>query len=76
MSCVIVFLGVEAQSPTMSWEEEDTIMDRLRQLFRSRRSNIKQADNERQRRRSNRMRYFLTVFGSQHWAERVGGRRT
>ena len=60
----------------MSWEEEDTIMDRLRQLFRSRRSNIKQADNETQRRRSNRMRYFLTVFGSQHWAERVGGRRT
>ena len=60
----------------MSWEEEDTIMDRLRQLFRSRRSNIKQADNETQRRRSNRMRYFLTVFGSQHWAEGVGGRRT
>jgi len=51
-------------------------MDRLRQLFRSRRNDIKQADNETQRRRSNRMRYFLTVFGSQHWAERVGGRRT
>jgi hypothetical protein len=76
MSCVIVSLAVEAHAPPMSWEEEDTIMDRLRQLFRSRRSNIKQADNERQRRRSNRMRYFLTVFGSQHWAERVGGRRT
>jgi hypothetical protein len=76
MSCVIVFLAVEAQAPPMSWEEEDTIMDRLRQLFRSRRNNIKQADNETQRRRSNRMRYFLTVFGSQHWAERVGGRRT
>ena len=76
MSCVIVSLLVEAQAPPMSWEEEDTIMDRLRQLFRSRRSNIKQADNETQRRRSNRMRYFLTVFGSQHWAERVGGRRT
>ena len=76
MSCVIVSLVVEAQAAPMSWEEEDTIMDRLRQLFRSRRSNIKQADNETQRRRSNRMRYFLTVFGSQHWAERVGGRRT
>jgi hypothetical protein len=75
MSCVIVSLAVEAQAPPMSWEE-DTIMDRLRQLFRSRRNNIKQADNETQRRRSNRMRYFLTVFGSQHWAERVGGRRT
>ena len=76
MSCVIVSLVVEAQAAPMSWEEEDTIMDRLRELFRSRRSNIKQADNETQRRRSNRMRYFLTVFGSQHWAERVGGRRT
>jgi len=49
-------------------------MDRLRQLFRSRASSA-QADNEVQRRRSNRMRYFLTVFGSQHWAERVDGRR-
>ena len=25
--------------------------------------------------RSPEMRYFLTVFGSQHWAERVEGRR-
>ncbi|MEK6226049.1 MAG: hypothetical protein AABM40_07085 [Chloroflexota bacterium] len=51
-------------------------MDRLRQLFRSRRIDIKQPDSATQRRRSNRMRYFLTVFGSQHWAERVEGRRT
>ena len=58
----------------MTWEE-DTLMDRLRQLFRSRAGST-QADNEVQRRRSNRMRYFLTVFGSQHWAERVDGRRT
>ena len=57
----------------MTWEE-GTLMDRLRQLFRSRVSSA-QADNEVQRRRSNRMRYFLTVFGSQHWAERVDGRR-
>ena len=56
----------------MTWEE-DTLMDRLRQLFRSRVSSA-EADNEVQRRRSNRMRYFLTVFGSQHWAERVDGR--
>jgi hypothetical protein len=75
MSWVVVSFAAEAQAPPMSWEE-DTLMDRLRQLFRSRRSNIKQPDNETQRRRSNRMRYFLTVFGSQHWAERVGGRRT
>jgi hypothetical protein len=75
MSWVIVPSAIEAQTPPMSWEE-DTLMDRLRQLFRSRRINIKQPDSETQRRRSNRMRYFLTVFGSQHWAERVGGRRT
>jgi hypothetical protein len=56
----------------MTWEE-DTLMDRLRRLFRSRQSSPQ--DSEAQRRRSNRMRYFLTVFGSQHWAERVDGRR-
>ena len=55
----------------MTWEE-DTLMDRLRQLFRSRGTN---RSNEAQRTRSNRMRYFLTVFGTQHWAERVDGRR-
>jgi len=55
----------------MTWEE-DTLMDRLRQLFRSRGRNL---SNDAQRTRSNRMRYFLTVFGSQHWAERVDGRR-
>ena len=55
----------------MTWEE-DSFMDRLRQLFRSRATN---RSNEAQRTRSNRMRYFLTVFGSQHWAERVEGRR-
>ena len=59
----------------MSWEE-DTLVDRLRQLFRSRRINIKQPDNKTQRRRSNRMRYFLTVFGSEHWPDRIEGRRT
>ena len=74
MSCVIVPFAFEAHSPAMSWEE-DTLMDRLRQLFGSRIKSA-QADNEAQRRRSNRMRYFLTVFGSQHWAERVEGRRT
>ena len=59
----------------MTWEE-DTFMDRLRQLFRSRRNEIKQPDDATQRRRSYRLRYFLTVFGSEHWAERVEGRRT
>jgi hypothetical protein len=73
MSCVIVRDAMQAQAPPMTWEE-DTLVDRLRQLFRSRVSSA-QADNEVQRRRSNRMRYFLTVFGSQHWAERVDDRR-
>jgi hypothetical protein len=75
MSWVVVPFATVAQSPPMSWEE-DTLMDRLRQLFRARRIDIKQPDNATLRRRSNRMRYFLTVFGSQHWAERVEGRRT
>ena len=75
MSCLIARQAPQAQSPLMSWEE-DKLMDRLRQLLRSRRINIKQADSETLRRRSNRMRYFLTVFGSQHWAERVRGPRT
>jgi hypothetical protein len=71
MSWVIVRDAMPAQAPLMTWEE-DTLMDRLRQLFRSRTTN---RSNEAQRTRSNRMRYFLTVFGSQHWAERVDGRR-
>lgn len=56
----------------MTWEE-DTLMDLLRRLFRPRRH--QRLDAEAERRRSNRMRYFLTVFGAQHWAERVDGRR-
>ena len=73
MSWVIVRDAMQAQAPPMTWEE-DTLMDRLRQVFRSRGRGA-QADNEARRTRSNRMRYFLTVFGSQHWAERVEGRR-
>jgi hypothetical protein len=56
----------------MTWEE-DTLMERLRQFLRLRHK--APTDSEALRRRSNRMRYFLTVFGSQHWAERVEGRR-
>jgi hypothetical protein len=73
MSCVIVRMAARAQAPPMTWEE-DTLMDRLRQLFRAR-ANRAQAGNDALRIRSNRMRYFLTVFGAQHWAERVDGRR-
>jgi hypothetical protein len=75
MSWVIVLFPVQAQSRPMSWEEA-TVMDRIRQLFRSRRIDSKQPNVETQRRRSNRMRYFLTVFGAEHWAERIQGRRT
>lgn len=60
--------------PPMSWEEE-SYMDRLRHLIRPRATEGDRVDSEAQRRRSNRMRYFLTVFGSTHWAERVEGRR-
>jgi hypothetical protein len=74
MSWVIVRDAMQAQAPPMTWEE-DTLMDRLRQLFRSRGSDGARRSNEAQRTRSNRMRYFLTVFGSQHWATRVEGRR-
>jgi hypothetical protein len=73
MSWVIVRGATGAQAPPMTWEE-DTLMDRLRRLFRSRANNA-QAGNDALRIRSNRMRYFVTVFGSQHWAERVDGRR-
>ena len=58
----------------MTWEE-DTRVERLLQLLRSRTWNAQTA-KEAQRLRSNRMRYFLTVFGAAHWAERVEGRRT
>ena len=75
MSCVIVREVSGAQAPPMTWEE-DTLMDRIRQLFRARRIEIKQPDDAAQRRRSDRLRYFLTVFGAQHYAERVEGRRT
>jgi len=73
MSWVIVRFAPLEQAPFMTWEE-DTFVERLRHLFRPRRSPRPDGDDA-QRRRSNRMRYFLTVFGSQHWAERVDGRR-
>jgi hypothetical protein len=59
----------------MTWEE-NTAVERLLRLLRPRETESAQADNDPQRRRSNRMRYFLTVFGAAHWAERVEGRRT
>jgi hypothetical protein len=70
MSYLIVRAPLQAQAPPMTWEE-DTIVERLRQLFRSWRIKNVQADNDAQRRRSYRMRTFLTAFGAYHWAERV-----
>jgi hypothetical protein len=74
MSWVIVRAGVPAQAPPMTWEE-DTAVERLRQLLHSRGTQNAQQDNDPQRKRSNRMRYFLTAFGAAHWAERVESRR-
>ena len=58
----------------MTWEE-DTAVERLLQLLRPRAKESGQADDDPQRSRSNRMRYFLTAFGAAHWAERIEGRR-
>ncbi len=58
----------------MTWEE-DPLVERLSQLFRSHGTPNAQPDSEAQRRRSNRLRYFVSAFGSQHWAERVEARR-
>jgi hypothetical protein len=74
MSWVIVRGPAPAQSPPMTWEE-DTLVERLLRFFRSHAAESAQADDDAQRRRSNRMRYFLDVFGATHWAERTGGRR-
>ena len=54
----------------MSWEE-DPLVERLLRLFRATRVQNAHADDEAQRRRSGRLRYFLTAFGAAHWAERV-----
>jgi hypothetical protein len=75
MSCVIVRAPASAQAPSMTWEE-DPLVERLLRLFRSRGTENAQADNEAQRRRSDKLRYFLTAFGAAHWAERIEGRRT
>lgn len=56
----------------MSWEE-DTQMEGIRHRLRPQ-TNAR-ADAEAQRKRHERMRQFLTVFGSTHWADRVEGRR-
>jgi hypothetical protein len=72
MSCVIVNVAARVQAPPMTWEE-DTRVEHLRQLLRS--WSIARADNEARRRRSNRIRDFLTVFSSEHWVGRVAARR-
>ena len=56
----------------MSWEE-DPSMERLRDLLRPHGYPYSEADARRKR--SKRLRYFLTVFGAMHWADRVESRR-
>jgi hypothetical protein len=56
----------------MSWEEDPTV-ERPRELLRPR--GHLYSDAEARRKRSKRLRNFLTVFGAMHWAERVGTRR-
>jgi len=56
----------------MSWEEDPTV-ERLRDLLRP--HGYPYSEAEARRKRSKRLRYFLTVFGTMHWAERVEPRR-
>jgi len=56
----------------MSWEESLGV-DRIRGLFRPRGAAAAEADGDRKR--SKRLRYFLTVWGAMHWSERVEWRR-
>jgi len=56
----------------MSWEE-DLSMERLRDLLHPHGYPYSEADARRKR--SKRLRYFLTVFGAMHWADRVEPRR-
>ncbi|HEV8536109.1 MAG TPA: hypothetical protein VGR87_10395 [Candidatus Limnocylindria bacterium] len=57
----------------MTWEEEP-IVERIRDLFRP--HGYPYTDREARRKRSKRLRYFLTVFGAIHWAERIEPRRS
>jgi hypothetical protein len=52
----------------MTWEE-DMPVGKQDLPFRSQAS-----EDEARRKRSKRIRYFLTVWGAMHWAERVEGR--
>ena len=56
----------------MSWENTIGI-ERFRDLFRPHGYPHPSAEGERKR--SKRLRYFLTVWGAMHWAERVEWRR-
>jgi len=53
----------------MTWEDE-TPVGKLQSRLRSRND-----QTEQRRKRSKRLRYFLTVWGAMHWAERLERRR-
>jgi hypothetical protein len=54
----------------MTWEDR-TPMEWVKRLVR--RDAL--TDGEAERKRSRRLRYFLTVWGAMHWADRVDRRR-
>ena len=56
----------------MSWEDTFNL-DRIREHFRPHGSPY--MPEEASRKRSKRLRYFLTVWGAMHWGERVEWRR-
>ncbi len=56
----------------MSWEEAPSV-EGFRDVLRPHGYSYSEA--EARRKRSKRLRYFLTVFGAMHWADRVEPRR-
>jgi hypothetical protein len=55
----------------MTWEE-DTNVEKLRDLFRTRADLY--LEGEQDRRRTERMRDFLMAWGATYWPDRVGDR--
>jgi hypothetical protein len=69
---VIVARLLSAQAHPMTWEEK-MFVERIRDQFRPR--GYPYSPSEARRTRSNRIRYFVTVFGAIHFAERIDARR-
>jgi hypothetical protein len=54
----------------MTWEE-DTLVEKLRDVLRTR-ADVVSREAEERRGRTERMRYFLMAWGATHWPDRVG----